>query len=86
MTPTGAFCYDALKEVLEMGGADEEHPTAIHVLMFFCKLSIVFLQDAATFMLTEDRDHPMFETMPVFQTEQFKVRFVAMVLLFHYYI
>ena len=77
MTPTGAFCYDALKEVLEMGGCDGEHPTAIHVLMFFRELSIVFLQDAATFMLTEDRHHPMFDAMPVFQTEQFKVRVAA---------
>jgi hypothetical protein len=74
-TPLGAWCYvalDALKEAAPEG----KHMTAIQMLRFFCELNSIFIQDAAamTVLHPEREHHAMFHEMPVFTSEEFKVR------------
>ena len=66
-----AWCYDALYAFEEKN--DITHPTATGFLRFICNLNRIFLQDAAALYYKHPsrKEHPMFKTLPVFQTEQF---------------
>jgi Centromere DNA-binding protein complex CBF3 subunit, domain 2 len=77
-TPMGAWCYDALREVMELS-VDGKNQTAIHTLKFFCELNKIFIQDAAAMLLLHpDRErHPLFNEIPVFSSDQFVVSYSA---------
>ena len=73
-TPIGGWCYDSYDAVVQ-AAEPGKHQTAINTLAFFKELNRIFLQDAAaTMVLAPDRGtHQMFLTMPVLQTDDFKV-------------
>jgi hypothetical protein len=71
-TPMGAWCYDALEEVKESGATG--HTTANQVLLFFCRLNRICIQDAAAMVVLhpERKVHCMY-TMPCFLGTAFQV-------------
>ena len=61
-----------LEAVLERDTSGD-HPTAMHVLRYFCELSEILLQDAAVLCLVHDRaDHPMFSELKCFQCPEWE--------------
>ena len=71
MTPF-AWCYDACDGTLEY---DSSKYTALGFLRFMKEINDILLQDAAaTMLLHEERcNHPLFEDIPVFSSDQFLV-------------
>jgi len=51
---------------------DSDNPAATETLKFFCEFNAMCIQDAAAMMCKHpDRvNHPMFQEVPVFQSEQ----------------
>lgn len=75
MTPIGKWCYKAL---FALGESDPngQHQTALEVLRWFCDLCVIFLQDAAAMMVLhpERSECSLFSVLPLFETQEFKVR------------
>jgi hypothetical protein len=73
-TPIGKWVYQAYDAVTEAAGPGK-HMTAISFLRFFIELNKIFLQDAAAMIALhpEREKHALFQKMPCFLSEQFKV-------------
>ena len=71
-TPLGKFSFDMLDALVEQDRSGD-HPTAMHVLRYFCELSEVLLQDAAVMSVVHGRgDHPLFCELEVFQCPEWQ--------------
>lgn len=73
-TPIGQWVYGAYEGVT-LAAEPGKNMTAISFLRFFIELNKIFLQDAAAMVaLHDDRnEHAMFQKMPCFQSNEFKV-------------
>jgi Centromere DNA-binding protein complex CBF3 subunit, domain 2 len=82
MTALGKFAFPMLAQ-LEQDEENHKHPTAMACLRWFCKLSMIYLQDmTAMFCLFPERkDCALYENSPVLQTPEFEVRSVGCQLL-----
>ena len=76
-TPMGSWCYDAFEELKESsaGEGGGSHTTAYQVLLFFCAINLICIQDAAAMVVLhpDRRAHCLF-SMPCFLGDEFKVR------------
>jgi hypothetical protein len=79
-TPIGEWIYEVKPEV--EARSKGKHPTACHVLQFLCQLNEVFMQDAAAMQVLHSNraDHPLFQTLPVFESDEFKASCVCICL------
>lgn len=78
-----AFCYAVYDDALKLHNAavsskpaQKGHPTALETLKFFHQLNKFFIQDAAAMAVqSPDRvnGHPLFNELPVLQSEEFEV-------------
>ncbi|MGL5936676.1 MAG: hypothetical protein ACRCZI_13765, partial [Cetobacterium sp.] len=78
-TPIGKWVYEAYAGVSECAEAGKKM-TAISFLRFFIELNKIFLQDAAAMVALhpERQDHALFQKMPCFLTEEFKVSLLCL--------
>ena len=69
----GSWCYDALDELKEF---TEGHTTAYQVLLFFCSINRICIQDAvAMAVLHPERQEHCLYTIPCFRRDDFTVSF-----------
>ena len=74
MTPIGKWVYGAYEGVTDHAPPGKKM-TVISFLKFFIELNKIFLQDAAAIVALhpERKDHSIFQKMPCFLSEEFKV-------------
>ena len=77
VTIVGSWCIDASEQMQEIPkqAISSNHQTAVHVLIFFCDINKVFLQDSATMPILHPKgikESPLlFKVIPIFRSPQF---------------